>query len=171
MATTQLDYILQQFIVSIDGYGKAGTGEQCTLPKIRKQVEKYRGGGMIAPRQHALGYQEFEFEVTLSSVDPQVIGQSGLLISKAISFSVMGYLDGDNNASHTVYIYMRGEVIENDFGQWEAGKKATLKIKVALDACSMTIDGDEIFSIDIMNGVNQFNGTDVGALVAAAIGS
>lgn len=167
---TQLDYILQQFIVSIDGYGKAGTGEQCTLPKISKKTEEYRGGGMIAPRQHTLGYQKFEFECSLTSVDPQVIGQSGLFVSKAVSFSVMGYLDGDNNASHTAYVYMRGEVIENDFGQWEAGKKTTLKIKVALDACSMTIDGTEIFDIDIMNGVNDFGGTDVASLVSAAIG-
>ena len=135
----QLDYILQQFVLSIDGYGKAGTGESCQLPKIRKHLEKYRGGGMVAPRQHALGYEELEFSAKLSAVDPQVIGQSGLLIAKGLGVSVMGYLDGDANASHTVYVYMRGEVVENDFGDWEAGKKSMLSIKMALDAVSMKL--------------------------------
>lgn len=167
----QLDYILQQFIFSIDGFGKAGTGETCKLPKITKAVETYRGGGMVAPRQHALGYKELEFECELTSVDPQVIGQSGLLVSKGLPFSVMGYLDGDNNASHTVYAYMRGEVIENDFGTWEAGKKSKMTIKCALAAASLTIDGTTIFDIDIENGVNTFNGTDVAAMVSAAIGT
>ncbi len=168
--SNQLDFILQQAIVSIDGFGKAGTAETCTLPKIKKHLEKYRGGGMVAPRQHALGYEELEFGCELSAVDPQVIGQSGLLVSKGVPFSVMAYLDGDNGAAHTAYVYMRGEVVENDFGKWEAGKKATMSIKVALLACSMTIDGAVIFDIDIENGVNVFNGTDVAALVSAAIG-
>lgn len=168
--SNQLDYILQQFVVSIDGFGKAGTGESCTLPKIRKKTESYRGGGMVAPRQHALGYEAFEFDVELSAVDPQVIGQSGLLVSKDVSFSVMGYLDGDNNASHTAYVYMRGEVVEHDFGKWQAGSKATMSLKVALAACSMTIDGTQIFDIDVTNGVNTFAGRDVAAIVRTAIG-
>ncbi len=167
----QLDYILQQFVLNIDGVGKAGTGETCKPPKITKAVETYRGGGMIAPRQHALGYKEFEFDCELTSIDPQVIGQSGMLVSKDLSFSVMAYLDGDNNASHTCYVYMRGEVIENDFGSWEAGKKTKMSLKIALAACSMTIDGTEVFSIDIQNGVNRFNGRDVAAIISAAIGA
>ena len=55
MAQAQLDYILQSFSLNIDGYGMAGSGEKCTLPKIKKHMEKFRGGGMVAPRQHALG--------------------------------------------------------------------------------------------------------------------
>jgi len=171
MATNQLDYILQNFSISIDGVGKAGSGEKCKLPKIKKHIEKYRGGGMVAPRQYALGYDEFEFECTLTAIDPQVIAQSGLLVSKGVSFSVRAYLDGDNNTTHSFYLYMRGEAIENDFGEWEAGKKATMTVKIALDACNLTVDGAPIFDIDIENGVNTFNGTDVAAMINAAIGS
>ena len=166
----QLDYILQNFVVSIDGYGKAGTGETCKLPAIEKNVEAYRGGGMVAPRKHALGYKELTFSCDLTSVDPQVIGQSALLTRKGVGFSVMGYLDGDDNASHTVYVAMRGEAVKNDFGSWEAGKKSKMSVEFALDAVAMTIDGTTIFDIDIQNGVNAFSGTDVGAIVRAAIG-
>jgi P2 family phage contractile tail tube protein len=171
MSQAQLDYILQSFSLNIDGYGQAGSGEKCTLPKIKKHIEKYRGGGMIAPRHHALGYDEFEFECDLTSVNPQVIGQSGLLVSKGVAFSVRAFLDGDQNATHSLYMYMRGEVIENDFGAWEAGKKTTMKVKFGLDALNLTVDGAPIFDIDIENGVNTWNGKDVAALISAAIGS
>ncbi len=171
MASNQLDFILQSFSINIDGFGMAGSGEKCTLPKIKKHMEKYRGGGMVAPRQHALGYDEFEFDCSLSAVNPQVIAQSAFLVSKGISFSVRAFLDGDNNTTHSLYMYMRGEVVENDFGEWEAGKKAMMKIKIALDALNLTIDGVSIFDIDIEAGVDTWNGTDVAAMISGAIGS
>ncbi|MGD0564557.1 MAG: phage major tail tube protein [Roseiarcus sp.] len=171
MAQNQLDFILQSFSINIDGFGMAGSGEKCTLPKIKKHMEKYRGGGMVAPRQHALGYDEFEFECSLSAVNPQVIAQSAFLVSTGVAFSVRAFLDGDNNTTHSLYMYMRGEVIENDFGEWEAGKKAMMKIKIALDALNLTIDGASIFDIDIENGVDTWNGTDVAAMISGAIGS
>lgn len=171
MAIPQLDYILQSFTINVDGFGMLGSGEKCKLPKIKKKTEKYRGGGMLAPRQHVLGFEEFEFECDLSAVFPNVIAQSAFLTAKGISFSVRAFLDGDQNATHSLYLYMRGEVIENDFGEWEAGKKSMMKVKVTLDALNLTIDGVEIFDIDLENGVNTWNGTDVAALVTAAIGT
>jgi len=171
MGTNQLDFILQNFTISINGFGQGGAGEKCSLPKIKKHLEKYRGGGMIAPRQHALGYDEFEFSCSLSSINPQVIAQSGLLVVKGVPFSVRSFLDGDNGTTHSLYLYMRGECVEQDFGEWEAGKKAMMKLKFALDALTLTIDSATVFEIDIEAGVNTFNGTDIAALVAAAIGN
>jgi uncharacterized protein len=167
----QLDYILQNFSLSINGYGQAGAGEKVRLPKIKKHLEKYRGGGMIAPRQHALGYEEFEFEADLSSVNPQVISQSGLLVSTDIPFSVRALLDGDGGASHTLYLNMSGECVEQDFGEWEAGKKAMLKVKFALNSLKLIIDGATIFDIDIQNQVDTFGSSDIGSIISAAIGT
>ena len=171
MSQAQLDFILQSFSLNIDGYGQGGSGEKFSAPKIKKHMEKYRGGGMIAPRAHALGYEEFECEFDLTSINPQVIKQSAFLTRKGVPFSVRGFLDGDQNATHSLYLYMRGEVSENDFGAWEAGKKTTMKVKVALDALNLTIDGEKIFDIDIEAGVDTWDGADVAEIVASAIGA
>ena len=168
---SQLDHILQRFVVSVDGFGKAGSGEKCSLPKIKKKMESYRGGGMIASRKYALGYEEFSFELELSAVDPQVIKQSAFLIKKDVGFSVRGFLDGDGNAKHTVYLAMRGEVEENDFGSWEAGKKTVMKVKVALQSCKMVMDGETLFDIDVANDALNFAETDIGAVITAALGA
>ncbi|MBU3890099.1 phage major tail tube protein [Methylosinus sp. KRF6] len=167
----QLDYILQAFTVFADGYGKAGSGEKCNLPKIKKKTEEHRGGGMLAPRRIALGFEAFDFEADLASFDPQVLALVGLYTgAKGVAFGVRGYLDGDQNSEHTAILQMRGEVIECDPGAWEAGKKAMLKFKTALDALKLTIDGSVIWDIDIENGVYSVGGNDPYARVRAALG-
>lgn len=168
---TQLDYILQAFTMYVDGFGKAGSGEECALPKMRKQTESFRGGGMLGARKIALGYQDMEFDFNLSSFDPQVLSKGGLSIgAKGLAFSVRAYLDGDNNSRHTAICQMRGEVIELDPGRWQAGKKAMLNNKVALDATKLIIDGATIWDIDLENGTYEVGGSDPYVAVAAALG-
>lgn len=167
----QLDYILQAFTVFADGYGKAGSGEKCNLPKVKKKTEEFRGGGMLAPRRVSLGYEAFEFEADLSAFDPQVLALAGLYTgAKGVGFSVRGYLDGDQNSEHTAICQMRGEVIECDAGSWEAGKKAMLKFRTALDMVKLTMDGVVIWEIDIESGVYSVGGSDPYARVRAALG-
>lgn len=166
----QLDLILQAFTVYVDGFGKAGSGEKCSLPKFKKKTEDFRGGGMLAARKVALGYEAFEFEFELSSFDPQVLEQSQLFLRKGVPFSVRGYLDGDQDRRHTAIILMRGECIENDPGSWEPGKKAMLKSKAALDAVKLMIDDKVIYDIDIQADKYDGAGGDLTARIRAALG-
>ena len=92
------DYILQAMNSYVDGVGKLGATEKCATPKIEKVMEKFRGGGMLGTRQIAMGYKEFEWEVTFNAYDPQVIRQCGLFSKKAITLSNTAALDGDAGA-------------------------------------------------------------------------
>lgn len=166
----QLDYILQAFTLFVDGFGKAGSGEECTLPKLKKKREEFRGGGMLAARKVALGYEAFEFDFNLNAFDPQVLTKGGLFTSKDLAFSVRGYMDGDGNAEHTVICQMRGEVNETDAGKWQAGKKAMLAGKADLVAVKLTIDGAVIWDIDVSTGVYNVGGSDPYSRVRQALG-
>lgn len=167
----QLDFIIQAFTVYVDGFGHAGDGEKCTPPKLKKVTEKFRGGGMLAARQVALGYEDFSFEASFSATDPQLLTKGGLYVgNKNYSFAIRGYMDGDNNAEHTSIIQMSGEVIELDPGDWEAGKKAMMKKKVALNSVVWKIDGATVWDIDVMNGVYGVGGADPYARIRAALG-
>ena len=93
MAGTQLDYIVQQFSININGYGHAGDGEMCSLPKIKKKMEEFQGGGMLFPRKRAVGYQALDFSCDLSSFDPTVLGTCGLYgANQNLVFSVAGFI-------------------------------------------------------------------------------
>jgi hypothetical protein len=167
----QLDYILQAFTLYTDGFGKGGSGEKCTLPKLKKTTEKFRGGGMLASRTISLGFEAFEFSADLSAFDPQVLGLAGLYTgAKGVPFSVRAYMDGDQNTEHTAICQMRGEVTECDAGQWDAGKKAMLKFTAALEAVKLSIDGTIVWEIDIANGVYNVGGSDPYLRLRTALG-
>lgn len=171
MATAQLDYVLQQFTFFVDGFGKAGTGETCELPKLKKLVEKFRGGGMRGTREVALGYDVMDFKGGLSAFDPQVLGKGGLDIDRSLAFSVRGYLTGDRGSTHTAVAQLRGEVKELDPGKWEPGKKAMLGFTTTVDAYRLVIDGTEVWDIDIENDVyTARGGVDFEAAVRNALG-
>lgn len=169
MSNAQLDYILQSFTVYVDGYGKAGSGEKCNLPKFKKKMEDFRGGGMLAARKVALGYEAFEFEAEFSALDPQVM-TLGQLFNGGKSFSVEGYLTGDQDNAWRVVVQMRGEISELDPGTHEPGKKAMLKMKVALDAVKLVIADKMIYDIDIQVGKYDGAAGNVGNRIRAALG-
>ncbi|MBY6244126.1 phage major tail tube protein [Methylosinus sp. Sm6] len=167
----QLDYIIQAFEVYTDGFGKAGSGEKCSMPKLKKKQEDFRGGGMLAPRKVSLGYEPFEFSADLSAFDPQVLALGRLFSgAKDIPFAIRGYMDGDQNSKHESVCQMRGEIVECDPGDWEAGKKAMLKFKAAPSSIKLTIDGVVIWDIDIQNNVYAVGGQDPYIAVRAALG-
>ncbi len=170
-AGTQLDYTLQAYSVAVAGTVFAGASKKTTLPKLKKKTEEHRGGGMLMPRKIALGYESMDWDGDFVATDPNLLNQCGLYLgNRNLTFSVRGYMDGDNNAQHTAIIQMTGEVTELDQGDWEPGKMATVKMKVALSALTYTIDGNLVWQLDAQNGVYNVGGTDMYAAVAAALG-
>lgn len=165
----QLDYVLQAFNSYIDGVGKLGSTEKCDTPKIEKVMEKFRGGGMLGTRQIALGFKEFEWGVTFTSYDPQVIRQSGLFTKKSIALSNTAALDGDGGAKHTVSLTCRGQYMTLDPGSWEAGKLAKLSVKASLDALKLVIDGVTVYDIDVENNKFEIGGADEYAWIGNAL--
>ena len=170
MANAQLDYVLQAFTIYIDGYGKAGSGEKCKLPPLKKKTEDFRGGGMLAARKVALGYEAPELELEFSSFDPQILAQSQLFTRMGVPLSIRSYLNGDQDREYTVIIQARGECMEIDAGTWEPGKKALLKAKFALDAYKLVIADKIIFDMDIQAGKYDGVNGDVGAKIRGALG-
>lgn len=158
MAT--LDYVLQAMNSYVDGVGKLGSSESCSTPKIKKVMEKFRGGGMLGTRQIAMGYEAFEWGVSYSAYDPQVIRQVGLFSKKAITLSNTAVFDGDGGAQHAATLICRGQFVEVDPGSWEGGKKAVLKVTAALDALKLSIDNTVIYDIDVQADRYVIGGVD-----------
>jgi len=117
-----------------------------------------------------MGYDAFEFDFNLNSVDPQVIKLAGVKSGNTVPLTIRGYMIGDQNATHTAVFTCAGEIIEEDFGAWEAGKKADLKVKCSLTSLALTIDDAEIYDIDLINGIDSWGGTDNGAAMRQALG-
>jgi hypothetical protein len=165
----QFDHVLQAFTVFTNGFGKAGSGEKCNLPKLEKHTEMFRGGGMRMGRTVALGYKEIKFDADFSSFDPQVMALGGLSVGRSTQFSVTALLDGDRNQQVKANLQMRGEIVKLDPGMWDAGKKAMLKMEASLVAVRLRIGSALVWDIDIENDVIVINGVDEMAALLSAL--
>ena len=166
----QLDYQLQAFKAYIDGVGYAGAGEKLTTPAFKKMMEKRRGGGMLAARNHAHGYEPFEMTFEFSSYEPRIIKMGGLFSRKGVPLSVTAAFDGDRDARHSASFVCAGQFSEVDGAEFTPGKPAMLKAKALLDRLKLTIDGDVIYDIDVEADKYLVNGVDEYAWIRNALG-
>ena len=165
----QLDYILQAMNVYVDGVSKIGWVEKLATPKIVKNMETFRTGGMLAERKHAMGYKAFEFDFDLVAFDPATIQQAGLFSKNAVTVSFTAALDGESNAQHTSSLTTRSVLTDMDPGTWEAGKKSVLKAKGTCAALKLVIDGATIYDIDIDANKYMIGGVDEYAWIRSAL--
>ena len=172
---SNFNYVVTAFSLFVNGVGKAGSGEKCSLPKIMLATEEFRGGGMMGSMKVPYGFKDMDLSFELNQFDPQVMALSDPINNRNMTFSIRGFATGDgangtSNASHTIIFQGTGVLEENDPGEWSAGKKAILKGKVALSAAKLTVDGAEMYNIDVRNDVYVIGGTDIYAPVRQALG-
>ena len=164
-----LDHILQGFNAYVDGRSKLGFVEKLETPKIKKKTEKFRSGGMLAEKNHVMGYEVFPWKLSFNAFDPDVIRQAGLFAKNAVNLSFTAAFDGELNAQHTAHFLCRGKFTDLSGGTWEAGKKAMLDVEGSLDALKLTYDGKVVYDIDIDNDVYVVDGIDEYAWIRAAL--
>ena len=164
------DYVLRQCSVFCNGVGKAGTSEEFTLPKIEKKKDTKQSGGLIGERNVFFGYKPFVLKVKLNSFDPDVTRLAGVQTGAEVPFSARGYLVGDLGKKHTAVWTGSGEVGDVSYDAWVAGKWVFMTFEVSLSAMALSMDGKEVYNIDIPNMIDSWGGTDQAAAARTAIG-
>lgn len=165
-----LDDILKNMALYVDGRGYAGNVETLTLPKLTMKTEEFRNGGMDAPIEVELGMEKLEAEFTLTRFDRETLTLFGLAQGQNIPLTVRGAIESDDGALLSVIVNLQGFVREVDFGSWQPGEKATLKLMVALRYYKLTHGPNVVHEIDIPNMVRKINGVDQLALTRTALG-
>jgi len=181
-----LPKVLKNFNLFIDGRGYAGRIEEVTLPKLVHRTEEYRLGGLDTPVQVDMGMEKLECDLTLSEYDAHVIKLFGIKDESLLPTALQGVgldlavnaltglnprglipltmrgglSDEVNDRVVPVVIYVEGSMIELDLGQWRAGEKTALKIRLALRYYRLTVDNEALIEIDVDNRVRQVAGND-----------
>ena len=154
----------------VDGRGYAGNVETLTLPKLTMKTEEFRNGGMDAPIEVELGMEKLEAEFTLTRFDRNALGLFGLAQGQTVPLTVRGAIESDNGVQLPVIVNLQGFVRELDYGDWQPGEKATLKMMVSLRYYKLTHGPNVVHEIDIPNMVRTINGIDQLALTRASLG-
>ncbi|MGR3897115.1 phage major tail tube protein [Pseudomonas sp. 1176_21] len=146
-----------------DGNSYLGVAKSLTLPTLGRKFEAYRGGGMDGPVKVDLGHSDdgLQIEWTLGGWDLIALRQFGTVRADGVQLRFAASVQRDDTAEvSAVEIVMRGRHEEVDFGDAEPGEDTEHKITTALTYYKLTVDGEELVEIDLLNFIYVVDGKD-----------
>lgn len=162
---------LKNLNVFEDGASYLGQIAEFTLPKLSRQMEDWRGGGMNGPVKSDHGMQAIEAEWTAGGLILNTIRKFGAATVDAVQLRFCAaYQNDENGAVDAVEIVLRGRHEEIDMGNGKPGDNTEHKIKTACAYYKLIVNGVTEIEIDLLNMVEIVGGVDRLAAQRAAIG-
>lgn len=164
---------LKQLNLFNDGNSYLGVAKSVTLPKLGRKLEPYRGGGMDGPVKVDMGHSDdgLQLEWTLGGWDLIALRQFGAVRADGVMLRFAGSVQQDDSGNvSAVEVVTRGRHEEIDFGESTSGEDTEHKITTALTYYKLSVDGDTITEIDLLNMIFIVDGEDLLAAHRKAIG-
>lgn len=146
-----------------DGNSYLGIAKAVTLPVLGRKLEAYRGGGMDGPVKVDMGHSDdgLQLEWTLGGWDLIAVRQFGATRVDGVQLRFSGSVQRDDTGEvSAVEIVTRGRHEEIDFGDAEPGEDTEHKITTALTYYKLSVDGEVLIEIDLLNFVYNVDGDD-----------
>ena len=162
-----------------DGNNWQGIVESLTLPKFTRKYEKYRGGGMPGAVDVDLGLDDSALDTEIAyglglddgALDTEFsIGGTELLLFKqmgkatvdGIQLRFTGSIQRDDTGEvQAVELVVRGRHKEVDSGEWKTGESNTTKVTSTNSYAKLTINGEVLYEVDLINMVEIVDGVDL----------
>ncbi|CAN7192004.1 phage major tail tube protein [Trinickia sp. LjRoot230] len=154
-----------------DGESYIGQVTEVTLPKLTRKTESYRGAGMNGPIEIDHGQEGMKLEWTCGGLMKSVLTQYGITKHDGVQVRFTGaYQAEDGERPDFVEVVIRGRHTEIDFGNQKPGEDTSFKVTSAVSYYKLSINGTTLIEIDLLNMIENINGTDLLADLRSAIG-
>lgn len=156
-----------------EGESYLATAKSVTLPKLSRKMEAYRGGGMNGPIKIDMGMGDdgVMIEWTLGGMDMTAVRQYASSEVGGVGLRFAGaYQRDDDGSVDAVEVVVRGRHEEIDMGDAAPGEDTEHKIKTNCSYYKLTVNGRVEVEIDVLNYIENVNGTDRLAAQRRAIG-
>ena len=162
---------LKNFNVFYNGDNYIGLCAEVELPKLTRKTEDLRAGGMLGTVKVDLGMEGLEINHTYAGFMVDIYRQFGIPEADGVLMRFAGaYQRDDTGAVDAVEIVVRGRHSELDPGSAKAGDDSEFKVKSDLTYYKLTVNGEDIVEIDLVNMVEVVDGKDRQADIRAGIG-
>ncbi|MGL4449175.1 MAG: phage major tail tube protein [Shewanella sp.] len=164
---------LKHLNLFLDGDNWIGVAEEYTPAKLSLKLEAYRGGGMPGAAHINMGLDDGALDTEFSFG-----GYEAALFKKQHSAKIDGVMlrfagsfqRDDTGDVVAVEIVQRGRIKELDGGTLKTGDNTQLKVSLANTYYKVTVDGEELVEIDLVNMIHKVGGDDMMEDHRAAIG-
>lgn len=162
---------LKNFNLFNDGRSYMGEVTEVTLPKLTAKMEEYRAAGMDAPVDVDLGMEKLTMEWTCGGYVKQVLEQFGALDHDGVILRFAGALQADDVREVVpLEVVVRGRHSEVDLGSSKPGDDTEIKVNTSISYYKVSMAGETVIEIDIMNMVKIINGNDLMSDFRMALG-
>ncbi|AZF57436.1 phage major tail tube protein [Pseudomonas sp. R11-23-07] len=147
-----------------DGNSYLGLVKSLTLPSLGRKMEAYRGGGMNGPVKADLGMSDdgIQFEWKTGGLDLISLRQFGAVNASSVALRFSGpYQQDDTGEVSSVEVVVRGRHETIEMGDAQPGEDTEHSMTTTCSYYKLTVDGEEIIEIDLLNFVEKVNGVDM----------
>ncbi|MBJ9370568.1 MULTISPECIES: phage major tail tube protein [Acinetobacter] len=141
----------------------AGEVAECTLPKLGRNLELWRGGGMNGPIAIDQGMSDdsIDFEWKVGGLNLDSIRQYGITSASGVLLRFAGaYQQDDTGAVTPVEVVIRGRHEEIDMGTQKPGDDTEQTIKTKWTYYKLTVNGKIEAEIDVLGMKEIIGGVD-----------
>jgi P2 family phage contractile tail tube protein len=147
-----------------DGNSYLGVCKAVTLPALGRKMEAYRGGGMNGPVKADLGMSDdgIQLEWKLGGLDLIALRQFGMVKAAGVLLRFAGsFQQDDTEDMSAVELVVRGRHETIEMGDAQPGEDTEHGITTTCSYYKLTVDGEAIIEIDLLNFVEIVNGVDL----------
>ncbi|EPL07405.1 phage major tail tube protein [Pseudomonas sp. CF150] len=147
-----------------DGNSYLGLVKSLTLPSLGRKMEAYRGGGMNGPVKADLGMSDdgIQFEWKTGGLDLISLRQFGAVNASSVALRFSGpYQQDDTGETSNVEVVVRGRHETIEMGDAQPDEDTEHSMTTTCSYYKLTVDGEEIIEIDLLNFVEKVNGVDM----------
>lgn len=157
-----IEHDVPHISVFADNY--QGIVESLTLPKFGRKFEKYRGGGMPGSADVDLGLDDgaLDTEFSIGGTELLLFKQMGKATVDGIQLRFTGSIQRDDTGEvQAVELVVRGRHKEVDSGEWKTGESNTTKVSSTNSYAKLTINGEVLYEVDVINMIEIVDGVDL----------
>ena len=147
-----------------DGNSYLGLVKSLTLPSLGRKMDAYRGGGMNGPVKADLGMSDdgIQFEWKTGGLDLISLRQFGAVNANTVALRFSGpYQQDDTGEVSNVEVVVRGRHETIEMGDAQPGEDTEHSMTTTCSYYKLTVDGEEIIEIDLLNFIEKVGGVDM----------
>lgn len=154
---------LKHLNMFVDGDNWVGVAESFTPATLARKFEAYRGGGMPGSANIDMGLDDEA--LATSFVVGGYVADLVRKMSAAKTDDVMirfagSYQRDDTGEVSAVEIVCRGRFSERDPGEQKTGENTQTTMNMTNVYYKETVDGEDLYEVDVVNMVEVVNGVD-----------
>ena len=166
-----LPRVLKNFNLFNDGESFVGQVAEVELPKLSRKMEEWRGGGMSGSVSLDMGMEKLEIGITCGGFMRTLFKQFGIAKADGVLLRFAGSYERDDTFEvDAVEVVCRGRIQELEPGNAKAGDKSEMKATYHLTYYKLSINGEDLIEIDVVNMIEIIDGVDRLAEQRRAIG-